>query len=175
MNGTGGRHGNLPATVSWRLFPTSTPARGMAPPRRLRLTCRLPGGLRTTTLMGDIEGARQYLCALPYCNGKVGCFGTCWGGRHAVLAASRIDHFNAAIDCWGGGVVMSPEELTPNQPVAPIDYTIDLKCPLLGIFGEDGQAPGLAQVDQHEAELKKHRKTYEFYRYPNVGHHFYRL
>jgi carboxymethylenebutenolidase len=89
-----------------------------------------------------------------------------------VLAASRIDRFNAAVDCWGEGVVKSQEALTPMQPVAPIDYTTDLKCPLLGIFGEEGQAPSMAQVDQHEAELKNHRKTYEFYRYPNIDHDF---
>ena len=68
---------------------------------------------------------------------------------------------------------MSSEERTPKQPVAPSDYTKDLKCPLLGIFGEEDQAPTLAQVDQHEAELKKHRKIYEFYRYPNTGHDFF--
>jgi len=27
------------------------------------------------------------------------------------------------------------DELTPNQPVAPIDYTKDLSCPMLGLFG----------------------------------------
>jgi carboxymethylenebutenolidase len=67
---------------------------------------------------------------------------------------------------------MAAEELTGNQPVAPIDYTKDLKCPLLGIFGEEGQSPSLPEVEQHEVALKHHRKTYEFYRYPNVGHDF---
>jgi carboxymethylenebutenolidase len=130
------------------------------------------GGVADEQMVGDVEGALQYLRALPYSSGRVGCFGTSSGGRHTVIAASRIDRFDAAIDCWGGHVVMSPEELTPKQPVAPIDYTKDLKCPLLGLFGEEDQAPTLAQVDQHEAELKKHRKTYEFYRYPHAGHDF---
>ena len=118
-------------------------------------------------------GARRYLDALPYSTGKIGIFGTCSGGRQATLVASRTTGFDAAIDCWGGRVVMAKEELTPKQPVAPIDYTADLSCPILGLFGNDDQAPTPAQVDQHEAELKKHGKTYEFYRYNGAGHGFF--
>jgi carboxymethylenebutenolidase len=103
----------------------------------------------------------------------VGIFGTCSGGRQATLVASRTTGFDAAIDCWGGRVVMAKEELTPKQPMAPIDYTADLSCPILGLFGNDDQAPTPAQVDQHEAELKKHGKTYEFYRYDHAGHGFF--
>jgi carboxymethylenebutenolidase len=131
------------------------------------------GGVADDQVVGDVEGALRYLRALPYSSGKVGCFGTSSGGRHTVIAAGRIDRFNAAVDCWGGRVVMSQAELTPKQPVAPIDYTKELKCPLLGLFGEEDQAPTPAQVDQHEAELKKYRKTYAFYRYPDAGHDFF--
>jgi carboxymethylenebutenolidase len=87
--------------------------------------------------------------------------------------ACRTTGFDAAIDCWGGRVVMSKEELNPKNPVAPIDYTANLSCPILGLFGNDDQAPSPAQVDQHEAELKKHGKTYEFYRYDGAGHGFF--
>ena len=69
--------------------------------------------------------------------------------------------------------LMSQEELTEKQPVAPIDYTKDLMCPLLGLFGEEDQAPTLAQVDQHESALKAHGKTYEFHRYAGAGHGFF--
>jgi len=68
---------------------------------------------------------------------------------------------------------MAKEELTPKQPVAPIDLTADLSCPLLGLFGNDDQAPTPAQVDQHEAALKQHNKTYEFHRYDKAGHGFF--
>jgi carboxymethylenebutenolidase len=123
-------------------------------------------------MVGDVEGSLRFLRALPNCSGKVGCFGTCSGGRHTVIAASHLN-FDAAIDCWGGRVVMAQSDLNPKQPVAPIDLTKDLKCPLLGLFGNEDQAPTAAQVDQHEAELKKHGKTYEFYRYDNAGHGFF--
>jgi len=68
---------------------------------------------------------------------------------------------------------MSKADLTPAQPVAPIDYTEDLSCPLLGLFGEDDDSPTPEQVAIHERELKKHGKDYEFHMYPNAGHGFF--
>jgi carboxymethylenebutenolidase len=68
---------------------------------------------------------------------------------------------------------MAPSEINAKNPVAPIDMTKDLKCPLLGLFGNDDQAPTAAQVNQHEEELKKHGKVYEFHRYDGAGHGFF--
>ena len=97
----------------------------------------------------------------------------CSGGRHAFLAACKINGLNAAVDCWGGRVVMSKENLTAAQPVAPIDYTQQLSCPLLGLFGNDDQFLHREQVDLHEEELKKYGKNYQFYRYDGAGHGFW--
>jgi carboxymethylenebutenolidase len=123
--------------------------------------------------VGDLAGAMQYVRQLPDSNGKVGVFGTCTGGRHAYLAACRAPGFDAVVDCWGGRVVMTEDQLNPKSPVSPLDYTKDLSSPLLGIFGNEDRNPTPEQVDQHEAELKKHGKTYEFHRYDGAGHGFF--
>jgi carboxymethylenebutenolidase len=68
---------------------------------------------------------------------------------------------------------MSKEELTPAQPQAPIDFTKDLSAPILGLFGNEDKSPTPEQVNQHEAELKKHGKNYEFHRYDGAGHGFF--
>lgn len=68
---------------------------------------------------------------------------------------------------------MSPEQLTPNFPVAPIDYTSDLGCPILGLFGDDDSSPSPEQVDLHEAALRDHGKQYAFHRYAGAGHGFF--
>jgi carboxymethylenebutenolidase len=146
---------------------------GHGTPEDVAAKVRSAGGVPDDQVVGDCEGAMRYLRSLPTCNGKVGVIGTCSGGRHTVLVASRSKGFDAAIDCWGGRVVMAKEDLNPKQPVAPIDYTADLSCPLLGLFGEDDQAPSPAQVAQHEEELKKHGKNYEFHMYPKAGHGFF--
>ena len=104
------------------------------------------------------KGAIKFIRSQPNFNGKVGVFGTCSGGRHGFLAACRLKGIDALVECWGGRVVASKEELTPKQPVAPVDYTKDLSCPMLGLFGNDDKAPSPEQVNKHEEELKKHGK-----------------
>jgi carboxymethylenebutenolidase len=130
---------------------------------------RAGGGCPDDRMLGDVQGAMDYVKSLPYHNGKIGSIGFCSGGRQSYIVACNLD-MDAAVDCWGGRVVAAPQDLTPRQPVAPIDMTKDLKCPLLGIFGEEDTAPSPAQVAQHEAELKKHNKNYEFHTFKNAGH-----
>jgi carboxymethylenebutenolidase len=118
-------------------------------------------------------GANAFLRALPISNGKVGAFGTCSGGRHAYLVACLGADVDAAVDCWGGNVVMDPADLDDKRPVAPIDHTKLLQCPLLGLFGGDDGSPSPEQVAEHEAELQRHDKSYEFHMYPGAGHGFF--
>jgi carboxymethylenebutenolidase len=146
---------------------------GSGTPDDVAAKVRAAGGVADDQVVGDGAAAMAWLKALPTSNGKVGIIGTCSGGRHAVLVASRAPGFDALVDLWGGRVAAPKESLTPNQPVAPIDYTKDLNTPLLGLFGNDDQAPSPADVDQHEAELKKHGKDYEFHRYDGAGHGFF--
>jgi len=147
---------------------------GHGTPEDVAAKVRGAGGVPDDQVVGDVAGALATLRALPYCSGKIGVFGTCSGGRHAVLAASRIaGGFDAAVDCWGGRVVMTADDLTPRQPVAPLDYTADLACPLLGLFGAEDHSPTPEQVARHEQELRKHGKAYEFHMYPGAGHGFF--
>ena len=146
---------------------------GHGTPEDVAANVRGKGGVPDDSVVGDCEGALNYLKALPYSNGKVGTIGTCSGGRHAYLAACRVSGFDAIINCWGGNVIMPEDRLTPQQPVSPIEYTKDLSCPLLGLFGNEDQSPSPEQVNQHEEELKRLSKTYEFHRYDDAGHGFW--
>jgi len=146
---------------------------GHGTPEDVAAKVRAEGGLPDDQAVGDLAGAMQYLKALPYVNSKVGVFGTCSGGRHAYLAACRAPGFDAVVDCWGGGVVMPAENLSSKSPVQPLDYTKDLPCPIIGLFGNEDSHPTPEQVNQHEAELKKLGKTYEFHRYDGAGHGFF--
>jgi carboxymethylenebutenolidase len=146
---------------------------GHGAPDDITAKVRGEGGVPDATVVADLAAAREWLLAQPSSNGKVGIIGTCSGGRHALLTASLTPGFNAVADLWGGGVIMSAEELTPARPVSPLDYTEDLNTPLLGIFGNDDKYPTPELVDQHEAELKKHGKDYEFHRYDGASHGFF--
>ena len=68
---------------------------------------------------------------------------------------------------------MTPDQLNPKTPVSPLDYTRELSCPILGLFGNEDSSPPPEQVNQHEAELKKLGKNYEFHRYDGAGHGFF--
>ena len=139
----------------------------------LAAAARAAGGPPDAQVMGDIAAAAQLLRTQPWANGKVGVIGFCSGGRHAYIAACRVPGLDAAVDCWGGRVVVRPEELNERQPEAPIDMTKDMACPLLGIFGNEDTNPDPAQVDRIEEELRKYGKQYEFYRYDGAGHGFF--
>ncbi len=146
---------------------------GHGSPDDVAAKVRGSGGVADDSVVGDVEGSVRFLKSSPLCNGKVGVFGTCSGGRQTFLAACRLKGLDAAVDCWGGNVVMAKEKLTSNQPVAPIDYTKDLSCPLLGLFGEEDQNPTPQQVGFLEMELRRYGKTYEFHMYPKAGHGFF--
>jgi carboxymethylenebutenolidase len=146
---------------------------GTGDPDEVAAVARAAGGTPDATFVGDTAGAIDYLRLMPTSNGKVGIIGFCSGGRHAVLAASSLDNLDAAVDCWGGLVIASEEQLDENHPVAPFDMTANLASPLLGIFGNDDASPTPEQVNQHEEALKQHGKTYKFNRYDGAGHGFF--
>ena len=136
---------------------------GTGRPEEIAKAAREAGGVSDKDVMEDCKAAMDFLRVRPKGTGKVGVMGTCSGGRHAFLAACTVDGFDAAADCWGGGV-------TAGGPEAPINRAENLNCPLLGIFGNDDMHPAPAEVDELEAKLKELGKDYEFHRYDGAGH-----
>ena len=135
---------------------------------------RAAGGVADEQVVGDVAGAMEFLRAQPYANGKVGVIGFCSGGRHAYLVACSLADIDAVVDCWGGNVIVDdPKLLNAKRPVAPIDLTENLRCPLLGLFGNDDQNPNPDQVNRTEALLRKLGKRCEFHRYDGAGHSFF--
>ena len=65
---------------------------------------------------------------------------------------------------------MKEDELSSARPAAPIDFARDLRCPLLGIFGNEDRSPSPEEVNKTEEVLKLYNKNYEFYRYDGAGH-----
>lgn len=133
---------------------------------------RAQGGVPDERLLGDVQGAVDYLRALPSSNGKVATIGYCSGGRQSVLAACHID-LKAAVDCYGAFVTGTPPADFPLSVTNLTDQLPNLRCPLLGLFGNDDKFPSAEHVDELEAILKSEDKTYEFHRYDGAGHAFF--
>lgn len=143
-----------------------------AKPADAAAAAREAGGVPDEQCMGDVDGAITFLRAQPDNNGKVGVIGYCSGGRQTYLAACQLD-VDAAVDCYGGGVVMTPEQISPQRPVSPIDLTPKMRCPLLGLFGVNDGNPNPEHVARMESELNAHGKTFEFHSYEGAGHAFF--
>lgn len=146
---------------------------GKGSPEANAKSVRDAGGMPDDRLLGDLEGAQQYLRHLSNWNGKVGLIGYCSGGRQAYLAGCKLRGLDAVVDCYGGRVACGPDGLTERQPVAPIEFTAGLRCPLMGLFGNEDTNPSPQEVDRVEAELKRLDKRYVFHRYDNAGHAFF--
>jgi carboxymethylenebutenolidase len=147
---------------------------GPGSPDDVTARARAAGGASDAEVMGDVAGAMAYLRAEPNSNGKIGVIGFCSGGRHTYLAACTLAGIDAAVDCWGGRVIVNDRsELTDKRPMAPIELSAKMSCPLLGIFGNDDKNPSPDQVNRTEEALKRSGKNYEFHRYDGAGHSFF--
>jgi len=145
---------------------------GHGSPDDVTAKVRSEGGIPDDSVVADGQAAREWLRSQPTSNGRVGIMGTCSGGRHAVLVASRVPGFDGVVDLWGGGVVAAAADATPARPVAPVEYTEQLTAPLLGLFGNDDKSPTPEAVNAHEQALVAAGKDFEFHRYDGAGHGF---
>ena len=133
---------------------------------------RAAGGVPDDRLSGDVAAAAEHLRALSTSNHRVGTIGYCSGGRQAVLAGCTVD-LQAAVDCYGAFVTEPTPEGFPIEIGNLVDRIPDLRCPLLGLFGNEDQHPSPEAVDELEQLLKASGKTYEFHRYDDAGHGFF--
>jgi carboxymethylenebutenolidase len=116
------------------------------------------GGVPDEQCLGDVQGAITRLRARSEANGKVGVIGYCSGGRQTFMVACTLD-VDAAVDCYGGRANI---ELGPN-----------LRCPLLGLFGEEDQSPSPDDVAAMAKVLENRDKTFDFHTYEGAGHAFF--
>jgi carboxymethylenebutenolidase len=143
-----------------------------AEPSDAAAAVRALGGVPDEQLIGDVAGAAAHLRTLSHANGKVGVIGHCSGGRQAVLAACHVD-LQAAVDCYGAFVTRSPEQGFPLKMSALVDQLPELRCPLLGLFGDADVNPSPADVDDLGAILTREGKTHRFCRYEGADHAFF--
>ena len=133
---------------------------------------RANGGVPDERLIGDVTGAAAHLRSLANANGKVGVIGYCSGGRQAVLTGCNVD-VDAAVDCYGAFVIGDPPPDRGLSMTNIVDQLPNLRCPLLGLFGNDDAFPSPEQVDELDRILTDHDKPHEFHRYDGAGHAFF--
>ncbi|MEQ9234386.1 dienelactone hydrolase family protein [Coleofasciculus sp. E2-BRE-01] len=120
-------------------------------------------------LLGDIQGAIDYLRGqTPVKSNAIGCIGFCFGGHVAYLAATLPD-IKATASFYGAGIAT----MTPGGDEPTITRTQDITGTIHLFFGLDDASIPAEQVNQIEAELKKHQISHQIFRYEGADHGFF--
>ncbi len=127
------------------------------------------------TVLGDLEGAADFLRAREDVSGKLGCVGFCMGGRYTLLFAVASDRLDAAIDCWGGFIdrATPAERSTPERPTPPLEHADRLHCPLLAAVGAEDQNPSPAIAEQLRERAAASGQEVQVDVYEDAGHAFF--
>ncbi len=117
----------------------------------------------------DLDAAFAYLAALENVDsGRIGVVGFCWGGRVSWLGAGSNPDYKACAVFYGGRIKLTMGEGTPPA----IDLAPNIKCPVIGFFGNEDQNPSPEDVDDYEAALAAAGVEHVFHRYDGAGHAF---
>jgi len=109
-------------------------------------------------MLEDFIAAADYLKSHPNCNGKIGVVGFCFGGWISNMMAVRLPDLVAAVPFYG----TQPSE----EETAKIQASL-----LLHYAALDNRVN--AGWPDYEAALKKYKKDYTAYVYPDVNHGFH--
>lgn len=124
---------------------------------------------RDDWMVADMRAAFEVLRAHSRVDGRrIAVVGHCWGGRVAWLAACHISELAACAIFYGGRIrlAMGPDS------VPAIDLAGNIRCPLIGFFGNDDSNPSPAEVDAYSAALASAGVPHTFHRYEGAGHAF---
>jgi len=117
----------------------------------------------------DLQAAYDTLVNIPSVDAeRIGIMGHCWGGRASWLGACRNPSYKVCGTFYGGRIKASMSDgATP-----PIELCGNMKCDVIGIFGNDDGNPSPADVDDLDRALDEAGIDHEFHRYDGAGHGF---
>jgi carboxymethylenebutenolidase len=113
--------------------------------------------------IANLQSAVKYLSSLPNVNAsRIASLGWCFGGGQSLQLAlnSKQQPLAATILYYGTPLVTDKQAL------------LNIKWPILGIFGDQDQAIPVEEVKQFETALNADRIPNEIHIYPGVGHAF---
>lgn len=89
------------------------------------------------------------------------------GGRLAFLHASNNPDLRAAVIFHSGNIMVAGDSRR-----SPLEQAINIRAPLLGLFGSDDENPSPSDVQTIDSELARLGKAHEFHSYAGAGHAF---
>jgi carboxymethylenebutenolidase len=107
------------------------------------------------------------LLLTPNAADKISALGFCLGGQYALMAACTVPGLAACVSWYG---MLRYDETDAVKPASPLDLAAELRCPYLGLFGEEDAIIPLADVAALRGILERARKRFEIVTYPGAGH-----
>jgi len=120
-------------------------------------------------ILGDLQAAVDHLAAARQAR-PVGITGFCMGGQYALMAACTVPGLAACVSWYG---MLRYAEKDAVKPASPLDLAPELRCPYLGLFGEEDAIIPNADVAELRAILEREEKTHEIVTYRGAGHAFF--
>ncbi|MEK9722672.1 MAG: dienelactone hydrolase family protein [Rhodospirillaceae bacterium] len=117
----------------------------------------------------DLKAAYDELLTVPGVDAnRIGIMGHCWGGRASWVGACHNPNFKACGVFYGGRILASMSDgATP-----PVELCANMKCDVIGVFGNDDQNPSPEDVDVLDRALDEAGIDHAFHRYDGAGHGF---
>jgi carboxymethylenebutenolidase len=113
------------------------------------------------TAPAELQTLFDALKSSPDSTGKIGSVGFCFGGRMS-LSLGITRPVDAVCTFYGGGMQQIFDQLD------------QLKCPVLGLFGDQDVSIPVGTVEEFDKLLDKVGVEHEIVVYPNSGHAFFR-
>ena len=100
---------------------------------------------------------------------KVAIIGFCRGGRNVWAYAAQNPRLKAGV-AWYGPVAGQASALTPR---VPLDMAADIKCPILGLYGEADTGIPVDSLRTMETRMREAGKRFTLVLYPGAPHGFH--
>ncbi len=121
-------------------------------------------------VMSDLDACVAFAAKSGKANAdKLAITGFCWGGRVVWLYAAHNPKLKAGV-AWYGRLVGQASAMTPKHP---LDLAVDLKAPVLGLYGGADSGIPNDTVEKMREALKAQKKPSEIVLYPDTPHAFH--
>ncbi|WP_338661630.1 dienelactone hydrolase family protein [Pararoseomonas sp. SCSIO 73927] len=100
---------------------------------------------------------------------KLAIIGFCRGGRNVWAYAAQNPRLKAGV-AWYGPVAGQASALTPR---VPLDMAADIKCPILGLYGEADTGIPVEGLRTMETRMREAGKRFTLVIYPGAPHGFH--
>ncbi len=127
-------------------------------------------------VMGDLDATLQWASKNGGNANRAAITGFCWGGRITWLYAAHNPKLKAGV-AWYGRV---EGQTNANNPKHAVDLAVQLKAPVLGLYGGDDSGIPVTSVNNMKEVLalsasrgNKAAKASEFVLYPDAPHAFH--